>query len=241
MNRDEAIAKIKKCLGLSKSSNEHEAAAALRQAQKLMEQHQIDATDLHDVSQVGVKSKAGSSKVSSWEARLMVLVSRAFGCELIFAPPDRIAVLNWQCFGHAKPHGQWMFIGCGSAPQVAQYAADVLLRQLQRARAQYIQSKLSRCGPKNKTRRADLYCDGWTYAVRGKIECFAGTAEQRQAIEAFIAREHPKTATLNPRDRNQGHAISERAHGDLHAGFRSGSDAQLLRPVGAHQREAIKG
>ena len=31
--RDKIIAKVKKCLALAKSSNEHEAATALRQAQ----------------------------------------------------------------------------------------------------------------------------------------------------------------------------------------------------------------
>ena len=36
MNRDDALKKIKKCLALSRSANEHEAAAALRQAQALM-------------------------------------------------------------------------------------------------------------------------------------------------------------------------------------------------------------
>ena len=35
MNRDDALKKIKKCLALSRSANEHEAAAALRQAQAL--------------------------------------------------------------------------------------------------------------------------------------------------------------------------------------------------------------
>jgi hypothetical protein len=35
MDRETALTKIKKCLALAKSSNEHEAAAAMRQAQKL--------------------------------------------------------------------------------------------------------------------------------------------------------------------------------------------------------------
>ena len=33
MNRDDALKKIKKCLALGRSANEHEAAAAMRQAQ----------------------------------------------------------------------------------------------------------------------------------------------------------------------------------------------------------------
>lgn len=42
--RNKVLDKIRKCLALSTSSNEHEAAAALRQARKLMDAHGI--TDL---------------------------------------------------------------------------------------------------------------------------------------------------------------------------------------------------
>ena len=42
MSREEAILKIKKCLALAKSANENEAAIALRQAQSLMREFQID-------------------------------------------------------------------------------------------------------------------------------------------------------------------------------------------------------
>jgi hypothetical protein len=41
MNRDDLLRKIRACLRLSKSANEHEAAAALRQAQALMREHGI--------------------------------------------------------------------------------------------------------------------------------------------------------------------------------------------------------
>lgn len=39
MNDQRILERIKKCLALSQSSEPHEAAAALRQAQKLMEMH----------------------------------------------------------------------------------------------------------------------------------------------------------------------------------------------------------
>lgn len=46
MDKSKALDKIKKCLALSKSSNPHEAAAALRQAQKLMHAHDITEREL---------------------------------------------------------------------------------------------------------------------------------------------------------------------------------------------------
>ena len=54
MTRDEALDKIKKCLALAASPEAHEAAAALRQAQKLMAQFGLTETDvtLADVGEV---------------------------------------------------------------------------------------------------------------------------------------------------------------------------------------------
>jgi hypothetical protein len=46
MRRDQAINKVRKCLRLAESSNAHEAAAARRQAAKLMQQHHITARDV---------------------------------------------------------------------------------------------------------------------------------------------------------------------------------------------------
>ncbi|UCU92660.1 DUF2786 domain-containing protein [Hydrogenophaga taeniospiralis] len=48
MTRDEALKKIKKCLALSRSANEHEAAAALRHAQKLMQAFSLAEEDMAD-------------------------------------------------------------------------------------------------------------------------------------------------------------------------------------------------
>ena len=46
MDQEKIIDKIKKCLALAKSDNPHEAATALRQAQKLMEQHNLTEQDI---------------------------------------------------------------------------------------------------------------------------------------------------------------------------------------------------
>ena len=46
MNREDALKKIKKCLALSRSANEHEAAVALRQAQHLMREHGLREQDV---------------------------------------------------------------------------------------------------------------------------------------------------------------------------------------------------
>lgn len=82
MNRDDALAKIKKCLALSHSSEAHEAAAAMRQAQKLMAQfglseRDVSLADVHEAS-----ARAASPAVNAWEASLARVCADAFGCEM---------------------------------------------------------------------------------------------------------------------------------------------------------------
>lgn len=62
VDRAKILDKIKKCLASSASANEHEAAAAPRQAQSLMR--------LHDIGEAEIE----------WEATLAGSVADAFGC-----------------------------------------------------------------------------------------------------------------------------------------------------------------
>ena len=46
MDKEKVLDKIKKCLALGQSANEHEAAQALKQAQALMEKYEVNAVDI---------------------------------------------------------------------------------------------------------------------------------------------------------------------------------------------------
>lgn len=60
-HRAKILSRIRKCLALAQSSEPHEAAAALRQAQKLMAQHGIDAVDIELSAVVEAYVPAGRS------------------------------------------------------------------------------------------------------------------------------------------------------------------------------------
>ena len=124
--------KIKKCLALSASANEHEAAAALRQAQKLMELHGVTDEDVL-ASQAGeAGAKAGAvTKPAEWEAKLAGRIGQAFGCQVVFSRR------TWST-------AEWRFIGAGASSEVAAYAFKVLLRQARTARQTYITTALKR-------------------------------------------------------------------------------------------------
>lgn len=227
-DQDKIIDKIKKCLALSASSNEHEAEAALRQARKLMDAHGITDADMAAAGAEACKAKAGAKeRPANWEAHLADKISQAFGCELVFTG-------GW--FGP----GHWIFIGCGSAPEVAQYAFTVLHRQAKRARAEHIKFRLKRCKVATKTRRADLFSEGWVRAVAGKIAAFAGNDQQTVAIAAYMAKHYPKLGDLAASDRNKDRRLQDHDFADYQMGRDSGKGAQLNRGVaGAEQQIAL--
>lgn len=219
--RDRLLDKIKKCLRLSKSSNEHEAAAALRQARKLMEAAQITE---HEV----LASEAAEARVRArtrmnpphYELMLATTVSGAIGVEVIF--------------GASPIHaGEWVFVGCGGSEEIASYAFVKLLRSLKCARTEYIATQLRRCKRATKTERADAFCTGWVTAVRGKIEALAISPESRQAIKLHLQRYNLTTSESKT-------SLRPNRACDYFKGRAAGSEIDLRSPVsGQGPREAL--
>lgn len=223
-DHDKILDKIKKCMALSSSSNEHEAAVALRQAQKLMELHGISAIDVK-ASQAEEKLAKASAKIrpSGWENLLAHSIANAFGCQLLFHR-------NWA-------GGHWSYIGCGPAPEIAQYAFTVLLRQIKKARAEHIQTALKRCKSATKTRRADLFCDGWVRAVGRAISALAENAQHSEAIKAYMAVRYPDLEELETQNRNENKKLSDRDWSDYLAGTEQGRAVQLNHGMGHQSRQ----
>lgn len=213
------IVKIKKCLALSKSSNEHEAAAALRIAQELMEKYDVSENQIlaSEVSEQRVKSGARRRPVN-WEAILTDNICRAFGCEKLYSP----AVFKGR-------HGEWVFIGCGPAPEIAKYATTVLLRQAREARRTYIKKHLKRCKPVQKTRRADLYCDGWVRTASDKLHNLIVPKDHYLAIEAYCS--HFIISEMTTIMRVPHGKLGNKGISDYASGYLAGRDADLNNGV----------
>ncbi|OXI36749.1 DUF2786 domain-containing protein [Burkholderia aenigmatica] len=223
MDKKTAIEKIRKCLALSKSSEPHEAAAALRQAQKLMEQFGIEHPELlaAGASEEWSKSAAARRPVR-YEVALAGVVADVYGCELMF-----IRRLNDACTDIV---GGYMFIGVSPAPEVAKYTFDVFARQLRVARRDYIQAKLRRCGPKNKTARADEFCEGWVCAIREQMHDAVRTDEQTAMIDAYMRANHAAARKFEPRTRE---VAGRRSTDDHWNGVEQGRTAVVRPGVGA--------
>lgn len=220
-DRAKLLSKIKKCLRLSKSSNEHEAAAALRQARKLMDAAQITEQDLiaSEAAEARVRARV-SMNPPYYELMLANTVSSAIGVEAFFSPSHVLA-------------GHWVFVGCGGSEEIASYAFVVLLRKLKCERTEYIAKHLRRCKRANKTDRANAFCLGWVSEVRAKIEVLAIKPESRTAIELYLRRYELKSSERTV-------SLQASRTSDYFKGREAGLDVDLRSPVsGRGQPEAI--
>ena len=211
MDRNKALDKIKKCLRLATSANPHEAAAAMRQAQALMQQHGIGQADVNMADVMECTAVAGSKKTpAKWEAQLANTVSRVYACKVIFAGGI----------------GRWNFIG--EMAEVAGYTMTVLLRQVRQSRRDFTLNKLKRCKLATKVRRADVFCEAWVYAVYEQVTAFAG-AELSPAIEQYLAHHYPDLEQQKPRDRNDTsrRKAGVRATNDALHGLLAAADVRL--------------
>lgn len=162
---ERVLRKIKHCLALSASSNEHEAAAAMRQARKLMEKYRLTEADvqLSDVSETrGAKSKA---VLPAWDRDLACIVAQAFNC---------------RAFTHEGWDGSKLcrqqrstFIGVSPAPEIAKYAYDTLHTKVTAARREFIAKIRSGAigrGRYTPETRGNHFAEAWVLMIHEKLQ-----------------------------------------------------------------------
>lgn len=224
MNKKTVIEKIKKCLALSKSANQHEAAAALRQAMAFMEKYKIDADDpeLLGIAEASIFG-SDTQKPTVFEAVLANSIAKIMGCKVILSGDIKITKdLSF------KKVAAWKFIGFDPAPEIASYAFDVLYRQLKKARSVFISENLKRVQIKaNKVKRADLFCEGWVLEATKLVSDLNPDKEKMDQIQAYVQQKHT-VRNSEPTDRNKKtNTNTNRAQNDLHAGRQAGKNAKL--------------
>ncbi len=128
---ERVIRKIKRCLALSQSANEHEAATAMRQAQALMREHRLSENDVR-ASDVG-EVKSSMAKVTrrpAWDQQLSAVVAATFNCQAL-------RYTHW-CKSKGRRVERAKFVGVMPAHHIALYAYEALLVKLTKARSDYV-------------------------------------------------------------------------------------------------------
>lgn len=217
MQNDDILRKIKKCLRLAESSNEHEAAAAIRQAQALMTKHGLNHDDVavSDIKEASTRA-GGVSRPAKWEQWLCLLIAQAFNCKAIHS---RLG---------SKAH--WVFIGREANPEIAGHAFAQLYRQMKRARQQYIDEQCQFLGKAQKSKRADMFCRGWLASVSKQVDMHAGGKDD-EVIAAYMKKQHDDLGQLGSTDRHKGKRPTMAEAQAFVAGRDAGADAALHRGV----------
>lgn len=223
MTRDQALDKVRKCLALSRSPNEHEAAAALRQAQALMRTHGIGDADVELADVAECRARARSPALNRWEVHLSNCIAEAFGCDVFSSRNVDFSGRRVRWFR------DFVFVGVGGAQEIAGYAYTVLARQCAAARLAHIAKQPKRCLPITKTARGDMFAAGWVLGVSTLVQSFAGCPRNKGLIERHMAANHPDIQVAESRDSTAGRnaGLADRA-----AGFRAGKNADLKLGVG---------
>ncbi|PUA43484.1 DUF2786 domain-containing protein [Pseudomonas protegens] len=174
---ERVIRKIKRCLALSQSSNENEAATAMRQAQSLMREYRLTEMDVR-LSDVGeVESEMSRAKRRpTWDRHLGSVIGEAFGVR-------SFSRRHW-CTATSRVVEREMFVGVNPAPQIAMYAYETLLAKLTQARREYVsrvRSGKQRSSYSPET-AGDHFALAWVSAVHGKIHELVPRGEEDLAL-----------------------------------------------------------
>lgn len=232
MDRNTAISKIRKCLALARSGNPHEAATALRQAQKLMQEYQIDHDDMAAADVAEAPAAARTARMVTWEVSLATLVAETFGCEFFgrthFLPRDRT--------GFSRRKLDYVFVGQGAAAEVAAYAYDVLARQCSALRLRHIKCQPKNCKAATKTARGDMFALGFVQGAAELVQRLAVTEDHSRAIQHWLAAHYPDMHQGKAQNRTRGRNVRD---DDALIGLYAGRKAKLERGIGGGLSPAL--
>ncbi len=211
MTPEQVLDKIKKCLALSNSSNEHEAGQAMKHAQALMKKHNINIASV-EVNMTSVKVNKNPSR---WILYLASIVSNATGTKVINS--------------HTQ---EFQFFGVESNAEIAVYMFDVLKRQCTRARREYLKT-ISTYSTTTKDKYADSFCVGWVKSVSVLVDEFVNSEEDNKKIEAAIRAKCVNLRIVNSRRKS----VNAEAY---YSGVDSGKNAQLYHGMNGESQKLLR-
>lgn len=221
MDRAKLLDKIKKCMALGKSPNEHEAAAALRQAQKLIQRHGVTEMELGAIGISRAKVLVPiqtSTKFPRYLNALLQVVKQACGVRPIITSEVRLSDLSYVIYYYGPEHRTVM----------AEYAHTVLFSAMNKSWTQYLKDR-----PYLKKERGvrSSYLLGWLEGVRDNVYDYGITEEETSGINMLVKSHYGdiNTATLS-------HTVVYNSI--LRDGVQSGESFKLLRGMDGQANDA---
>ncbi|MCU4481326.1 DUF2786 domain-containing protein [Acinetobacter ursingii] len=226
---DSALRKIKRCMELSKSSNENEAALALKQMQALMNKHGVTAKHIMaaDITEY-LTYLSVKKKPAQWVLNLHLTVANALDCKSLVRHGDNRNI-------------RLVFLGLETVTEIAGYAFEVLFRKLKVDRTNYINSELFRYKRANKTKYADAYCEGWVSNIQSKVKNLNPNLEIQEKIKAYTEtkfKDYHPDKFFNGRSRFS--RDDNRVQDAIRNGFNESKEINLFVATGHHEKNLIE-
>lgn len=223
MDQQRILDKIKKCFALAKSPNQHEAAIALKQAYAFAKQYGIDNPELSiNISNTNLINTRSISERMDY--KLLQLVQNTFNV---------MAVIEGK---------KIRFFGYDYNVTIAGYIFNVLSKLLKKARLEFLNTHTdNRMKKQTKTRRADLFCDGWINAVTDEILKFQPgnesefTNDETKLIESYISNFYE--TKLYPMKTKKAHDFKEADYSAYYKGKMAGDNITINRGVNNNDDE----
>lgn len=222
--RQKILDRINKCLKLSKSSEPHEAAAAMRQAQKLMEAHSVSDAEILGVevkSVLVISPSPYRRKVPLHHSKLTAIVARAFGVQVIIE----------SALVKGRSRLAYRYFGIGGKADLAAYAHEVIFRQLWASWNAY---RKDRPWVNNERGARMGYWVGWLDEVRGKIDAFAGNKEEYDLVRLAINTKYGGALAKSNRNDMK---LNGTTHG---AGRAAAADFSIHRPMNGAKGKQLR-
>lgn len=218
---DAILSKIMKLFALSKSDNANEAAVALKKAKILMDAHNINLSEVSSSENVNeVRSRFKTKSVKSYEAALISNIAHLFNCEWLLYTDSRTSIL---------------FIGEASNASVASYVFEVMNKKLLSARKNYTETSLKRFKKVNKTKHADMYCQGWVSGVIKPILRLAYSYEVSEAVTKYMDKAFNGTITPGKSRKQQSVNCTNSHHNNR--GYIDGGKESILTPISSASKK----
>jgi Protein of unknown function (DUF2786) len=195
--REKVLKRLKKVLALSESSNAGEAAAALHQANLIMQKYGLSSVDCGIYELEESSSALTSSDLRRWESSLIGVVAKAIGVAILIQKYEPTK-------GIRRNKANVIFIGEAYRSKIAVYAFESLRKKLRMDLKQSFNQMLdSALPPENReqsfhlkisAKQRDIYAFAWCESVSKKVHAIAPS--NPEAVEAYIeSRLTPKPPT----------------------------------------------
>lgn len=192
MDKNKIIDKIKKCMALGNSSNANEAAAALRQAQKMMNMHGLSEDDIegsnykNDTVECPIQA---NKKTPVHLTKFVAIIMRAFQVKAVVETNVRVSDASYRI----------RYFGPNHRVTMALYAHVVIFRAMEAAWKEQLKADPSWKG----VRGARLsFMVGWLNKISEKVDAIGwpeGEEERTEIIkQEFYGKQLVKQTARRP-------------------------------------------